>query len=209
MNNKLTLSEIEADIQSFEAYLRDKRLTDEQRAIFEEALKGATKQREQLLQKVKTDKKPAAVSIELDPAVRPPAISVKESDKPQKKTAVRTSAQVVDTTSRNNKNEIVVKCDLEAISNTTMIFHWGNSEEHLTPRLTVWRFKARVDNIVRLEHKKLAESRSFHRAVAYYTGLVKFCGKELSPTDFRFKGRKARVLQTIQEAYREQQKANA
>jgi len=60
------------------------------------------------------------------------------------------------------------------------------------------RFKARVADVLNLGKKKQKDSRSFHRAVGYYTGLCRFYGRELTAAEFGFRGRKAEVLEAVQ-----------
>ena len=100
---------------------------------------------------------------------------------------------------------ILVECDLEGLSKPVIVFRWGKTEERLSPGVAMGRFKARVADVVHLGKKKPEQSRCFHRAVAYYTGLAQFSGRELTPADFGFRGRKMQVLlHTIREAYRNQ-----
>ncbi len=221
----MTLSEVETHIKTFEKRINDPSLTEQQRAVFVTALEGAQKRRDEILAMEEDVKQTAAKSgrgqgntpppnttntLEWEQATGNPAISVQDNGQ-QKKTLVQSFARIVDTISTpGNETEIVVDCDLESLSKTVMIFRWGKSEERLTPGLTMCRFKARVDDVANLDKKKPEESRCFHRAVAYYAGLSQFCGRELTQTDFGFRGRKANVLETIQEAYRNQkQQANA
>ena len=87
-----------------------------------------------------------------------------------------------------------------------IIFRWGSTEERLSPGVTMGRFKARGADVARLSKKKMEESRCFRRAVGYYAGLCQFFERELTQTDFSFRGQKASVLQTIQETFQKQQK---
>lgn len=229
----MTLAEIEKHIKTFEKRIVDPELSEGQRAAFEQALEGAIKKRDELLEAQAPSAEPTPASgasngrvpapdnttpsrtappaFEWTPRAEKPVVSVQQDNGQEKKTAVRSFARIADTVSTaGNDTEIVVDCDLESLSKTVMVFRWGKTEERLTPGLVMCRFKARVDDVARMEKKKPEESRCFHRAVAYYAGLSRFCGRELTQTDFGFRGRKANVLETIQEAYRNQkQQANA
>lgn len=229
----MTLSEVEKHIKTFEKRIGDPELTEEQRAVFETALEGAIKKRDELLAAQAPSGEPSPATgatngraptsdnntpmsrtepptFEWAPRAEKPVVSVQDNGQ-EKKTAVRSSARIADTiSSAGNDTKIVVDCDLESLSKTVMVFRWGKTEERLTPGLVMCRFKARVDDVARMEKKKPEESRCFHRAVAYYAGLSQLCGRELNQTDFGFRGRKAGILETIQEAYRNQkQQANA
>ncbi|MBK8968653.1 MAG: hypothetical protein R3D58_06930 [Saprospiraceae bacterium] len=207
----MTLAELNQNIETFRRRVNDPELSEAQRAVFKQALEGALKKREALFGNQPENaeqpvaKKPAKPKVE--EGSRPNVVLTAPADDTEKKTLVWKSAPTVGINSpATPEAEIVVECDLGAVSQTVMIFRWGGGkrEERLTPGLTMCRFKARVDDVARLERKRPGESRCFHRAVAYYAGLMQFCGRELNPTDFGFRGRKARVLEKIQEAYRAQ-----
>lgn len=127
---------------------------------------------------------------------------------PEKKTMVRSFVPVVGTVSTASPDSasIVVECDLEGLSRSVIVFRWGKTEERLSPGVAMGRFKTRVADVARLKNRKMEESRCFRRAVGYYVGLCRFYGRELIALDFGFRGRRANVLQIIQEAY---QKSNA
>lgn len=209
----MTLAELDQHIETFKQRSVDQSIGPEYRAVFKKALEGALKQREELIAKqTRTAKQPSAktpAESAVGQGTQPGIALSRPEPAPEKKTLVWTSAPTAGMRSPSDSApEIVVECDLEAISTTVIVFRWGKDEERLTPGLTMCRFKARVDDVAKLERKKPRESRCFHRSVAYYAGLVQFCGRELNPVDFGFRGRKARVLENIQEAYREQ-KASA
>ena len=147
------------------------------------------------------------VAVEPDPAATAPEVPAPTGDT-EKKTLARSFAPVVGTVSMQNhdSDSIVVECDLEGLSRSVIVFRWGKTEERLSPGVAMGRFKARVADVARLKNRKMEESRCFRRAVGYYLGLCRFAGRELTQTDFGFRGRKANVLQTIQEAY---QKSNS
>jgi hypothetical protein len=145
------------------------------------------------------------VAIEPEPAATPPEPPAPTSG-PEKKTLVRSSAPVVGTVPTRNPDpaSIVVECDLEGLAKPVIVFRWGKTEERLSPGVAMGRFKARVADVARLKNRKMEESRCFRRAVGYYEGLLQFSGREFTQTDFGFRGRKANVLQTIQEVCQNQ-----
>ena len=219
----MTLAELDEHIKTFKRRVNDPQLSEAQRAAFQAALEGAEKQRQELLAaqtpavvpkpERPITKKPDGVqaggtplvAIELDTAMTPPEVPAPTGG-PEKKTMVRSSVPIVDSVSTQNPDhvQIVVDCDLEGLSKTVIVFRWGKTEERLSPGVAMGRFKARVADVVHLGKKKPEQSRCFHRAVAYYTGLAQFSGRELTPGDFGFRGRKVQVLHTIREAYRNQ-----
>ncbi len=223
----MTLAELDEHIKTFKRRVNDPNLSEAQRAAFQAALEGAEKQRAEMLApqapavadeversvpKQLADTRagdlPVAppLVIESLPAVAPLEVTPAPPDGQEKKTLVRSSAPAVDTVSMRNPDpaSVVVECDLEGLSKPVIVFRWGKTEERLTPGVAMGRFKARVADVERLKNRKMDESRCFRRAVGYYAGLSQFCGRELTPADFRFRGRKARVLLSIREAYRNQ-----
>ncbi len=222
----MTLAELDEHIKTFKRRVNDLQLSEAQRAAFQSALEGAEKQRLELLaaqapavlpKPERTILKPPVdtqsgslpvtppVVVEPDTAATLPEVSAANGD-PEKKTMVRSSAPIVGTVSTQSPDSasIVVECDLGALSRSVIVFRWGKTEERLSPGVAMGRFKARVADVVHLGKKKPDQSRCFHRAVAYYTALAQFAGRELTPADFGFRGRKVQVLHTIREAYRNQ-----
>lgn len=222
----MTLAELDEHIKTFKRRVNDPQLSEAQRAAFQAALEGAEKQRQELLaaqapvvalKPERTILKPPVdtqsgtlpvtppVAVEPDPAAMPPE-PPGPTGGPEKKTMVRSSVPIVGAVSMPSHDaaSIVVECDLEGLSKTVIVFRWGKTEERLSPGVAMGRFKARVADVVHLGKKKPEQSRCFHRAVAYYIGLAQFAGRELTPADFGFRGRKVQVLHTIREAYRNQ-----
>ncbi|MCK6690974.1 MAG: hypothetical protein L6Q97_02605 [Thermoanaerobaculia bacterium] len=222
----MTLAELDEHIKTFKRRVNDPQLSEAQRAAFQAALEGAEKQRQELLAaqapavapktertilKSPVDTQLGALpvtppmAIEPDTAVTPPEVPAPTGG-PEKKTMVRSSVPIVGTVSIHNPDldSIVIECDLEGLSKTVIVFRWGKTEERLSPGVAMGRFKARVADVARLKNRKMEESRCFRRAVGYYAGLAQFSGRELTPADFGFRGRKVQVLHTIREAYRNQ-----
>ena len=225
----MTLAELDEHIKTFKRRVNDPQLSEAQRAAFQAALEGAEKQRQELQaaqapalvpKPQRTTLKPPVdntqagslqvtppIAVEPEPAAMPPEPPAPTGG-PEKKTMVRSSVPVVGTVSTQslNSDSIVVECDLEGLSKTVIVFRWGKTEERLSPGVAMGRFKARVADVARLKNRKMEESRCFRRAVGYYEGLLQFSGRELTQTDFGFRGRKANVLQTIQEVCQNQKK---
>ena len=221
----MTLAELDEHIKTFKRRVNDPQLSEAQRAAFQAALEGAEKQRQELLaaqpavatKPERTILKPPVdtqsgslpvtppVTIEPDPVAVPPEVPA-PTDGPEKKTMVRSSVPIVGTVSMPNPDpaSILVECDLEGLSKPVIVFRWGKTEERLSPGVAMGRFKARVADVTRLKNRKMEESRCFRRAVGYYVGLCRFYGREFVPVDFGFRGSKGNVLQTIQEACRNQ-----
>ena len=222
----MTLAELDEHIKTFKRRVNDPQLSEAQRAAFQAALEGAEKQRQELLaaqvpavplKPERTILKPPVdtqsgslpetppVVVEPNEATTPPEPPAPTGG-PEKKTLVRSSAPVVGTVSMQNPDpaSIVVDCDLEGLSKTVIVFRWGKTEERLSPGVVMGRFKARVADVARLKNRKMEESRCFRRAVGYYSGLCQFAGRELSSDDFGFRGRRAQVLHSIRETYRNQ-----
>jgi len=219
----MTLAELDEHIKTFKRRVNDPQLSEAQRAAFQAALEGAEKQRQELLAaqapaallkpertilKPPVDTQSGTLPVMPPVAIKPdPAVTSPEPPAPtgglEKTTLARSSAPVVGTVSMQNPDadSIVVECDLEGLSRSVIVFRWGNSEERLSPGVAMGRFKARVADVARLKNRKMEESRCFRRAVGYYVGLCRFDGRELGAGDFGFRGRRANVLQTIQEAY--------
>lgn len=224
----MTLAELDEHIKTFKRRVNDPQLSEAQRAAFQAALEGAEKQRQELLvvqaplalsepepanpktaRTAKTDSQvnTPAISVEIDTAITTPELPPQDGGQ-EKKTVVRSSARIAGilSTPGHDSTQIVVDCDLENVSKAVIIFRWGSTEERLSPGVTMGRFKARVADVAHLGKKKPEQSRCFHRAVAYYTALAQFAGRELTPADFGFRGRKLQVLYTIREAYRNQKR---
>lgn len=223
----MTLAELDEHIKTFKRRVSDPQLSEAQRAAFQAALEGAEKQRQELLaaqgpavalKPERTILKPPVdntqagsllvtppVVVDPDPAATPSEVPASTGG-PEKKTLVRSSVPVVGTVSMQNTDldSIVVECDLEGMTRSVIVFRWGKTEERLSPGVAMGRFKARVADVARLKNRKMEESRCFRRAVGYYVGLCRFVGRELTPTDFGFRGRKALVLHTIREVHRNQ-----
>jgi hypothetical protein len=220
----MTLAELDEHIKTFKRRVNDPQLSEAQRAAFQAALEGAEKQRQELLaaqapavlpKPERTIPKPPvdtqsgslpitpSVAIEPDSAATLPEVPAATGDL-EKKTLVRSSVPVVGTVSMQNPDpaSIVVECDLEGLTRSVIVFRWGKTEERLSPGVAMGRFKARVADVLNLGKKKQKDSRSFHRAVGYSTGLCGFYGRELTAAEFGFRGRKAEVLEAVQEVYR-------
>jgi len=216
----MTLAELDEHIKTFKRRVNDPQLSEAQRAAFQAALEGAEKQRAELLAaqaptvlpkpertvlKSPVDTQSGSLSmtppvaIEPDPSATPPEVPAPTGG-PEKKTMVRSFAPIVGTVSMPSpdSDSIVVECDLEGLSRSVIVFRWGKTEERLSPGVAMGRFKARVADVARLKNRRLEESRCFRRAVGYYEGLCRFYGRELTVSDFGFRGRKLEVWEAVQ-----------
>ncbi len=84
---------------------------------------------------------------------------------------------------------VVIQTDLAKIKNGLIVFEWGSDKrEVISAKVALSRLKARIADC-RIMQKDLEQSKCFHRACAYYQGIVKNTGKELKLPDLKLKNK--------------------
>lgn len=84
---------------------------------------------------------------------------------------------------------VVIQSDLAQIKNGLIVFEWGGgNREVISAKVALSRLKARIADC-RIMQKDLETSKCFHRACAYYQGIVQNTGKELKVPDLKLKNK--------------------